>query len=169
MTNLLPLPEQKAVWGTYRARFALVLALVLFALALTALLALAPSYLALEIAAPPAPTQAATTTTPSESTSVSRAQILIELLGPLGSATSSPATAIEGALRDRPQGISVTHIVYTTAKPSSIELVGTGSRDAVSAYQGALSKDTLFSAVSVPVSALVGSVDGHFTLTLTLN
>ena len=168
MTNLLPPQEQKAVWASYRARFAFVLALVLFALALAGLLALAPSYLALEIAAPPTPTQVATTTTPAETTAVARAQALIRVLAPIGSATTSPSAAIQAALNDRPQGISVTHIVYTADNQTSIELVGVGSRDAVSAYQGVLSKDPLFSAVSVPVSALVGSVDGHFTLTLTL-
>jgi hypothetical protein len=167
MTNLLPTLEQKKVWAGYRARFALALALVLFALALIAALALVPSYLALEIAAPPAPAAGASTTTPAQTTlDVSRAQTLLHILGPIGAATSSPTGAIAAAINDRPKGISITHLVFTA--PSQIDLVGNGTREAVSAYQTALQSDTRFAAVTVPVSSLVGSIDGHFTLTLTL-
>ena len=48
MTNILPIPAQKSLWAMHRARFLIVISLVFIGLAGIALLALIPSFAALE-------------------------------------------------------------------------------------------------------------------------
>lgn len=167
MSNLLPLQEQKRVWAVYRSRFIIMLSLILFALALLAALTLTPSYLALEIAAPP---QADETTTHAVGTSdpvgLARAQTIVRTLSPVLTATSSPTSLIESVLSVKPAGVTITQVTYSTLSGSQLTLSGSGAREKVSAYRDALSKDPLFTSVSIPVSALVGSGEGRFSLTI---
>lgn len=168
MSNLLPIPERKRVWALYRARFLIVLALILMALALLAGLALVPSYIALEIVAPP-PSDAAPTHTANapDPAGLARAQTIMRVLLPALSATSSPSSLIATVLAAKPTGVTITQVTYSTLSGSSLTLSGSGTRDKVSAYRDALAGDPQFTSVSIPVSALVGSGEGRFSLTLT--
>lgn len=153
----------------YRARFVIVLAAFLLALACFALLALIPSYLALRLATPPVADTSITHKggAPGDAIAIARAQALVRILSPVLSATTSPTALITEALSQRPKGISVDHVTYDVSA-GHLVLVGTGMRDAINSYRDTLSKDLRFPSVSVPVSALVGSDSGHFSMTLTL-
>lgn len=169
MANVLPADKQKRVWTMYRARFVLVTSLMLFGLAAAAGLTLFPSYVALEIAAPSVAEVVEGAGADRESVvSLERSQVLIRELGPLLSSTSSPIAAVESALALKPSGVSVTRVVYMSgAEEDQITLIGSGSRDAVSAYKDALTSSGSYTSVSVPVGALVGSEDGGFSIVLT--
>lgn len=167
MSNLLPIPEQRRVWAIYRSRFIIALSTLLIALALLAALALLPSYLALEIAAPPESdakiAHAANTPDP---TGLARAQTIVRTLSPALTSTSSPTSLIEAVLAAKPSGVAVTQITYSMLSGSQLSLTGSGNRDKVSAYRDALAKNPSFTSVSIPVSALVGSGEGRFSLTI---
>lgn len=153
----------------YRARFIIVFSALLSTLALFAALLIAPSYLALRIAAPPqqsAPAAGAKGTT-NDAVSIARTQATVIALTPLLAATTSPSSAIAAALSDRPAKVVIEHITYA-ADARELTLNGAASRDALSGYRDALKADTHFSSVSVPVSALVGTEGGRFSVTLTV-
>lgn len=164
MTNILPLEAQKKVWSMYRSRFLITASLVSLALSTLAALVLVPSFLALELAAPPISDAVAHSreNTPTDIAIISRTQALAGALSPILAATSSPSQRIREALSAKPQGVSVTHITYTS-QPSMITLSGTASRDTISAFRDTLAKDPLFTNVSVPVDSLIGA-SNSFTM-----
>ncbi|MFA7309436.1 MAG: hypothetical protein WC050_00875 [Candidatus Paceibacterota bacterium] len=168
MTNLLPLDAGKKVWGMYRSRFIIALSLLLIALAVFAAIALVPSYLAIELAAPPVAdlSLASDRKAPEDPVSISRSQALIRALQPIVAKTTSPTVVIASALSYRPQGMQIAHIVYVGGTPAQLSLSGNASRELISAYGDALKKDPRFQNVSVPVGSLV-SADGNFTITIT--
>jgi len=133
-------------------------------------LALAPSYLAISLAAPDQPAaQPDAKGAPDDAISIARSQMLVTQLAPLLAGSSSPSTIIMRALGERPSGVAITHISYKAADQSStgeIQLVGTASRERVAAYRDALTADHTFNSVSVPVGALVGADGGHFSITI---
>lgn len=152
----------------HRARFLIVLSLVSLALSALAALSLVPSYLALEIAAPPVgDTAISHTGTPkNDPTEMARAQAIIVALRPYLNSTTSPSAIVASALGLRTQGVTIDHITYVSGKSGQMTLDGTATREAISAYRDALGKNPYFSAVSVPVGSLVGA-GGRFTLSLT--
>ena len=165
MTNVLPIPAQKNLWGVHRARFLIILSLVLLALAAAAALALVPSYVALEANTVSPDDAVAQKSTAAESMkSMTRSQALLNALAPVVLATSSPTADVEKALALRPKGVTVGHIRYISSS-KTIQLGGTASRDALTAYRAALENDGTFTTVSVPVAALVGT-SGQFSVTL---
>ena len=169
MANVLPPPAQKKLWRMYRARFIVVFSALLSTLALLAMLLILPSYLALRIAAPPqqnAPTTGQRGAT-GDAMAIARAQAIVLAITPVLAATSSPSSAIASALSDRPAGVVIEHITYS-ADTGQLTLTGTALRSAVNGYHDALTGNPRFSSVSVPVSALVGSDGGRFSVTLTI-
>ncbi|MDB5237963.1 MAG: hypothetical protein JWM46_233 [Candidatus Kaiserbacteria bacterium] len=166
MANILPFETQKKIWGMYRARFLIAASLVSLTLSALAGLALVPSYLALQLAAPPAAEAVAHSAgnVPDDIATVTRTQALITALTPIISATTTPSESILVALGLRPQGVTVTHITYT-AKPSLITLGGAASRTTINAYRDALAHDVHFTNVSIPVDALIGNSES-FTVSL---
>ena len=166
MANILPLQAQKKIWHMYRARFLIAASLVSLALSALAALVLVPSFLALELAAPPLSDTAARSAanTPTDVVTISRTQAIIAALSPIFSATSSPSQAIIAALSARPPGVVVQNITYTAA-PARITFTGTASRDAIGAYRDALTKDPQFTSVAVPVDSLIGT-NNNFTMSL---
>ena len=98
---------------------------------------------------------------------ITHIQSRISDLAPLVVSTSTPSDAILAALALRPSGVSVDHITYSKTKTATILLSGSSKTgDRVNAYQGALAANALFSGVSVPVGALAGVDNGHFSITL---
>jgi len=167
MTNLLPPKSLSDAWSMYRARFLIAGSLVVLVFAGVALLALVPSFLALRISAAPAPAQATSTPgSPQDAADILRAQALVRAVAPLAAAATSSDAVIAEALSLRPAGIRVTHIAFAIGTPGQMTISGTGSRDGISAYRDALGKDPYFTAVSVPVGALVGADNGQFSITI---
>lgn len=169
MANVLPNGAQKKVWRLYRGRFVIMFSLFSLALSLLALLSLVPSYLALSIAAPPSSdiTPGKGSAVPDAASAVARAQTLLRTLSPVLDSTSSPSMIIAQVLESRPKTLVVTRVTYDVSK-KELSLVGSGNRSVISTYRDALTKDPRFATVSVPVSALVGSDGGTFSMTIKL-
>ena len=153
----------------YRARFVIVFSMFLFTLALLAALLIVPSYLALRLVAPPQTEISITKRTgaSNDATSIARAQAMVRALAPVLTSTSSPSSVIVAALANRPPGALVQNISYSVGT-AELRLTGTAGRGAINVYRDALSADARFSSVSVPVSALVGTGDGRFSITLSV-
>jgi hypothetical protein len=149
----------------HRARFIIVLSLTLIALSVFALIALIPSFAALEVNTLSAEEVNAQGSGAADSLkSMVRSQALLTAVAPVVSATSSPSRAVIKALELRPKGVTVDHIRYIGAS-KSIQLGGKATREQLTAYRTALEGDGTFTTVSVPVAALVGS-SGQFSITL---
>lgn len=152
-----------------RARFILALSIVALVSAGISFLVLVPSYLTLTSNA--SGISAAAVNLSSESASDTAALVeaksLLTQLAPIVSASTTPAEAILSALALRPPGVKVDQITYIAGATASLMLVGSAANNGdISAYQLALSGDPLFSSVSVPVGALVGTDGGRFSITL---
>ncbi len=149
----------------HRARFVIVLSLMMIALAMFTFIALIPSFAALEVNTLSADEVNAQGSSAGESLkSMLRSQALLTAVAPIVRATSSPTSAIEKAIALRPKGVIVDHIRYIGAS-KSIQLGGKATREQLSAYRAALETEGTFTTVSVPVAALVGS-SGLFSITL---
>jgi hypothetical protein len=167
MANVLPQQSQKKLWRALRARFIVVLSVLLILLAILGYLALIPSQLALQFAAPPASAPTPAAAAPAESTaSISRTQAILLALSPMLAASTTPSSLITEALSPKPVGISIDRVSYD-ASDGTVMLSGSGTRDAINTYRDLVAQNVRFSSVSVPVSALVGE-SGHFSMTITL-
>jgi hypothetical protein len=168
MANILPQDAQKKVWGMYRSRMVFVLAIGLFALALAGSLTLVPSYIALKIGGPPVSDVRAAEEERADAIALERADAVLRELAPFAVAATSSFSGVEAALAARPAGIKIGRIIYQAGEEEGqVTLIGSGARDAVSAYKDALTKSGAFSSVSVPVGALVSAEAGGFTMLLT--
>lgn len=151
-----------------RARFIIVFSLVLIALAVFMLIALIPSFAALEVNTLSSDEVNAQGSGVVESVkTMQKSQELLKVVAPVVSATSSPAAAIEKAIALRPKGVTIDHIRYIS-QSKAIQLGGKATREQLTAYRAALETDGTFSSVSVPVAALVGT-SGQYSITLTGN
>jgi Tfp pilus assembly protein PilN len=169
MANVIPPEEINVVRRKISARFILVASGAIAIGALIAILALMPAYLSVRVARASidsAINQAAAGNLSAEQTAAVRTQGLITTLKPLASATSSPSDALLRALALKPPGVSITSITYSGGK-SSVVLSGTSARrEAVDEFRRALEASARFTTVSVPVSAIVGTQEGRFSITL---
>ena len=168
MANVLPPEAQKKVWSTYQARFILVTSLVLFVLAAAAAVTMIPSYVAVQLAeTDEARESEETEEARAQTVALQKSQFLIGELLPIVSATSSPVDIVTTTLALKPTGVRITRILYVEdTEEERLTLVGSGSRIDVSAFKDALTHSGLFTAVSVPVGALVGSESGGFSIVL---
>lgn len=169
MANLLPEHLQNSVWSTIRAHFILVAAWVLLASALFSAVALLPSFLVLTFAVPAAESRTGSAVESKNASSVADialAQSVIKGLAPTLSATSSPDGRIAAVVAAKPKSVKIEHVAYTVGKPSVLMIAGVAEdRDAINTFRAALLAADIGN-VTVPVSALVGSTDGQFTLTV---
>lgn len=168
MSNILPREAKKAIWRMYLIRFTIAASLVgLFVAALCAL-SLLPSYLALHASdiSVVASDASQTSVSDADRTALLSIQTTLKALSPL-IATSTPSAAITRALSLRPAGITIDHITYSTGNPSMIMLVGsTATREAISGYRQALSNDSHWKTVSIPIGDLTGEPGARFSITL---
>ncbi len=165
MTNVLPLPAQKSLWGMHRARFLIVLSLVLIVLAVLAFVALLPSFVALEsntLSAAELDKQGVSAADSLKS--MQKSQLLLTTVSPLIYSTSTPTAAMTKIIELRPKGATIQKIRYSGSS-RTIQVAGSANREALTAYRTALESDGMFTTVSVPVGALVGS-SGQFSITL---
>ncbi len=165
MSNLLPIESQRKMWAMYRARFLIVISLVMLVLALVGFAALVPGYLAITLSA----TQEGSAQLQrdgADPVAMIRAQALVNNLAPVLSSTSSPTDMVLSVIEKKPRGIAIDRITYI---PGQITLGGTGSRETVTAYRTVLTSDPRFTSVAVPVAALVGSEGNRFSMTISGN
>lgn len=166
MTNLLPIPAQRAAWREYRARIIIVGSAMLAIIASITAILLVPSYMAIEIAAPVTPVPVTRDTSDVDPAGVARAGALIGILGPIFAPTSTPSAGIEAVLSRSPSGMVIDHISYAADLPPKITIGGVATRDELNAFRNALQSSGLFSSVSIPVGALVGAEGGRFSMTV---
>jgi len=174
MANVLPAGAQKEMWRFYRARFLFVAALALLASAAVTLLALLPAYVVLRIEEKtlsenvPLVTLPASVQDKSDRANISRAQALVVRLSPVASSTTASLDALNAAIGVRPSGIVLQSLSYTAGQQGTIVISGEAPGGAaINAYRIALSADTRFKTVSVPISDLARTQRGRFTITLT--
>ena len=170
MANIISEDTRRAMQSAARARFILAGAMVALICAGISFLVLLPSYFVLlanskGISATPSavsPSERA-----SDTAAITHTKALVGQLAPLVAASSSPTEAITAALGLRPSGVRVDQISYSSGTPASLMLVGSADTTSdISAYRAALSADPLFTSVSVPVGALVGTDGGRFSITI---
>src|SRR3989344_3872769 len=152
MANVLSEDAKKQIGRLFRARFIMVGSLAAITGAFFAFLALLPGATGLylqhlvsnEISATPPSIGAEDE---SERTEILRAQALVA----------------------RPKGALIQEIRFVREKgKSTIALYGSAKdRTSVGLYRDALVKDPRFGDVAIPASALAGSEDGRFSITLT--
>jgi len=168
MANVLPLAGKKAVEKRMRARFLLIGSLAIAVAAIVAILSVVPAFMSVRIAhaSLESSLQESAGSQSEDQAAAARAQALIGAFKSIASATSSPSDALAAALAQKPAGISITAITYTSGK-NEIVLSGLAARrEAVNQFRDMLEKTGRFSGVAVPVGALVGTQEGRFTVTL---
>jgi Tfp pilus assembly protein PilN len=166
MSNLLPPFSQKNMRAQFRARFLLVTALALLCGALVFALALLPAEAALISFTPPGTEQGSTNaaSVATDTAALAHTKALLTQLSPLDATSSLDAVA--AALSQAGLGITINDISYSVTS-QSLSLAGKAqSPDDVNTFRQALESDLRFTNVSVPVSALLGSENGNFTITM---
>lgn len=163
--NLLPAVPQQAIRKEIRARFLLAFSLVFLGAAMIAALALAPAEVSLVFFSPPSAQSPQGNANPTEdSAAITQTKALLAAVQPFESTSS--LEEISQALSSAGAGISINDISYTESS-ESLTIGGTAQTpDEVNALRQSLQQDSAFSNVSVPVSALLGSQNGDFTITM---
>lgn len=165
MSNLLPPASQKRMKNEVRARLLLSASAALLCCGVLFSLALLPAESA-TIFFPSVPAQNSEQPQGSadDSSAISHTNALLAAVQTVSTSTS--LLAISEALADRGSGITIDDIAYTVGS-ESLTLGGHAETpDEVNTFRETLQKDADFSDVSVPVSALLGSEGGGFTITM---
>ena len=160
----------QAVRNAHRARFVLVGSLIVIVCGAVALLALVPAYAIVRSghAAIDDPLQTVSLPPSTDRDDVMRAQALVRELRPVASSTTSALQILGSVLSARPPGITISSMSFARGDPGTIVVSGVApSRDEVNAYRAALSKDSRFKTVSVPIGILSIPEGGRFSVTLT--
>lgn len=168
MSNLLPPENQKNILRAQRTRSLFVFSIVALVCALVFYTALLPSLIALLLGGVKIKNQTATTASTTPQTTLMREiKTAVVQLNSVTGATSTPSEVLAIVLAAKPAGVMVDALSYTSGKPGKIVLHGNAQRsDLVQAYRNALASDPHFDSVTIPVSALVGTNNGAFTMTL---
>jgi Tfp pilus assembly protein PilN len=99
---------------------------------------------------------------------ISSTRTALATLVPYMADTSSSQVVISKVYALRPSGVEIETIRYTAGSPATLVVTGVSdAREPVNDYRTKLVSDGSFENVSVPVAALVGALDGRFTMTLT--
>ncbi len=171
MANVLPENAQKKLRAEQRARFILAGSFAAILCAFIALLALLPAYLVVNASdtgndAPlPAPRNDQEKT---DQAGILRAQQLLRLLAPVSSSSVASIDAALATIAQRPEGVTVQSFALSPGNPATLVLSGTSNtREAINTYGELLRKNPNFNNVAVPIGALTGTDDGHFSVTVT--
>ncbi|MBI5456264.1 PilN domain-containing protein [Candidatus Kaiserbacteria bacterium] len=174
MTNLLPPEDTKQLVRTAKAKFLYTGSFVIAAAAIAGIVALSPSFFLAYFSK----ADSGAETVPSgeeaqrrqDQEASSRVRALLAEISSVTEEKMPISEAIESAYVLRPPGVTIGAVAYAGGKPGTITLAGSAkSRENVSAFRDALAKSGSFENVSVPVGALVGALEGGFTITLTGN
>lgn len=165
MANLLPQESLLEVWVKFRSRLILAIAFLLLFLAALAAGSLLPSYVSL-IAPPSAQENEESQESALQRGALLRAQGIVNVISPVLTSTSSPSKAVNEAIELLPAGVSLSRISVDTKSGTMILTGGSPKRDAINEFRDLLLGSGRYRSVSVPVSALIGSQEGKFTITL---
>lgn len=173
MSNVLPSEKLAHNRAEVRAKLVLTTGLVLSAAAIAGILSLMPAFFLAYFPRVPSVDGAAVAGTENEAQrradqeTAMRIRTLLSEVTAITTGKPSPADIIAEAYAQKPLGITFAGATYTKGEPSTITILGFGkTRDDVSAYRDLLAEDPRFQKVSVPVAALVGALDGNFTITI---
>jgi ABC-type glycerol-3-phosphate transport system substrate-binding protein len=150
-----------------RSRFLLAFSLILLCAAALCALALAPAEVGLAFfSPPPAQTSQGTIDATQDNAAVAHTKALLATTVTLIS--TSTLDDVVAALSQEGPGVKINDISYSVSG-SSLTLTGTAQAPSdVNTFRQNLQTDLRFSDVSVPVSALLGSQSGGFTITMKL-
>lgn len=164
MANVLPHARTILLRRMY-ARLIIVVGLTLAGMALIAILALLPAYIATSVArAGVSSVESASAS--EEQVEAARALALIQTLRQFATTTDASSVLLD-ALARAPEGVAITAIRYNGGDSASFVLSGTSARrEGVNRYRDILLADQRFGSVTVPVAALVGTQEGRFSITL---
>ena len=170
MTNVIPEDIRRDMQSNARARLIVAASMVAIIVAALSFLALLPSYLVLKVnasGAHPSVAVIAPVDIAHDKVLIAHTTTLLNTLSPLVGTTSMPARTIQSVVALRPVGVHIDQITYIAGSPSSLMLVGSAETNGkISLYRDALVATALFTSVSVPVGALVGTDGGRFSITL---
>lgn len=171
--NLLPDTARKHVAAEYRRRALLVGASLFLFVAFIALLALLPAVFVVSEQREVddfATLESRFEQLRKDRVEAQEAQALLAALSPVATSTVVVERVVKEVLSLRPSGVFVNAIAWNSENVRTLVLSGTSqNREALNTYRARLEELRLFQRVAVPVSALVGSVSGFFSITLTLN
>ena len=173
--NLLPPTSRQSLASSIRARFLITGAVIFGFAACVSILALLPAWFfahapqaELAARAEQSSTNPEISQASADRDSIQHTRTLLNELATLTLAKRSTSDTIAGVYVLRPPGVKVEDIVYSAGKVGTITISGTASnRDVINAYRASLSQSGRFDNVSVLVAALVGALEGRFTITLT--
>lgn len=171
--NLLPDMVRKQVAAGHRRKALLVGASLFLFVACVALLALLPAVLVVseqrevdDFAA----LESRSEQLRKDRIEAQEAQSLLAALSPVATSTAVAERVVKEALSLRPSGVFVNAIAWSSGDARTLVLSGMSqNREALNTYRARLEESGLFQRVAVPVSALVGSLSGFFSVTLTLH
>lgn len=171
MSNVLPLAARSKILHDTQARVITVGALVASACAIVAILALTPAFLtsAIPLLSDTVPATSDETTALYEENKkeASRVRAALSVLAPFTEERPHVQKIIARVYELQPRGVDIERMQYQSGKPGQITLTGVSdAREPVNDFRAALVAEGVFSSVSVPVAALVGALDGRFTMTL---
>ena len=169
MANILPPERLKLLRRTQRSRLLFAFGTVASIAGVIALVALLPSYLAIQLG-PHAPSVEKNIKTASSTLAISEAQNLVTVLRPLmaTTTTSTSVEAMQAAIQLKPESVVIDRIEYSRGVVLGTIVLGGEAKSAsdIDAYRTRLSKDNHFMQVNVPVSVLAGTSNGRFAITL---
>ena len=172
MANLLPHNRQVDAWRAYRARFIIVGSCIALVCAAIALCALLPSLIILNSRESALLKKAASPLSADQMTqdraAIARLQYVVEQVRPIIAATTTPPhRVIVSALSVRPVGVHLRHMRLIPGPNGSLVFDGSSDTgDLLNTYRIALSNDSRFNSVAVPVDSLVGTEPRSFTMTI---
>lgn len=171
MANLLPASTSRRVVLDHEIRFAVVAALALLGLGFVVAIVLLPSYVVVSGGATATTTPASVAAqVQADEAALARAQALIDQFTP-ATGTSGKGAAIATALVLRPKGVRIHSISYSAGQAGAtgvLQIAGMAEANAdIEAYKKLLQAAGPYTSVTIPVSALVGTTKGEFTVTLT--
>lgn len=168
MANVLPHERLRAVRSSYRARLVFAGSLIGILAGTVALLALVPAYTLVKAGQQNTEIQVAELPSSDERNEIARTQSLVRSLKPVLTATSSSLALFDEIFSVRPPGVKLSSIGYVKGEPGTIAISGrASSRDDINTYRAALSGDSRFQSVDVPIGAFVGIEGGIFSMTIT--
>ena len=168
MANILPQDRLKQLRKAQRSRLLFAFGSVASIVALFALSALFPSFLALRLG-PHAPSVAGDIKTATSTLAVSEVQNLVTILQPILVATTTTSVeAMRTALSLKPSGVQIDRVEYSKGSGLGTIILSGIAKDVsdIEGYRTHLTAGGHFTQVSVPVSVLAGATNGRFTITL---
>ncbi len=173
MSNILPPAERIRIARAARDRVVLSASVMLSLAAIVALLALIPSLVTVAIPlmtsgnVPSAAETERAALHEENRTQASRTRLTLAVLAPFAEERAPVYARILQLYAVRPDGVEIETIRYQSGTPGQITVMGASdAREPVNDFRTALVSGGTYASVSVPVAALVGALEGRFTMTL---